>query len=199
MAVPIRKSANAAALIPVITVLGAILYACLAYFFLLLPMIGPLLAGGSLDVERQKQVVNQMKAESAALVAALDDYRLNVHPELRERIAAIVPADKDIPGLFVQMDAIAARHAMVLLSIDMVTDEKMTTSAGDKTVTVSANVGGADFKEFKSYLADVERSLRLFDVQSIVFTPTRGEPGAAADESKKGTYSLTFRAYFAEP
>ncbi|HSD12177.1 MAG TPA: hypothetical protein VLC10_01345, partial [Patescibacteria group bacterium] len=61
---------------------------------------------------------------------------------------------------------------LVLVSIDAIPDEKTVTPAGRRPVRVTLNIAGGTYQQFKLFLADLERSERIFDVQSVVFTPT---------------------------
>jgi len=78
----------------------------------------------------------------------------------------------------------AQKHQMVLRSIDVSPVEDEIGQAGQATARVSANFEGGDYQELKLLLADMERSSRLLDVTSIVFTPATS------------LYSLQLKAYY---
>ncbi len=177
--------AQLASWLPLITVLLVLAYAVAAYFLLIMPQIGPLLPGGALDNGPIKAKISDDQAYIKKLQAYLTYYTA-LSDENKQRAASIMPLDADNPGIIVALDAIARKNNMVLTSVDAVTDEKSVNQYGRKSVRISAAVDGGGYDQFKLFLNDVEHSLRLFDVQSIIFSPTGG-------------YGLVMRAYFVEP
>lgn len=173
---------------PFITVAAVLLYASAAYFLLLMPKIGPLLKGGSLDPTILQAQLDERLAYREKLRAAVAAYKA-VNDERKQRLEAAIPDTPDVPGIFVQLDAIAKENEFVLVSADTVVDERASSPAGKRTISISANLAGGDYKEFKALLDSFARSLRLFDVTAAVFTPNTGN------------YSLAVRAYYypAEP
>ncbi len=177
--------AQLAVWLPLITVVLVLGYAVAAYFFLIMPQVGPLLPGGALDNGPIKTRI----AEDQGYVKQLQDfltYYTAISDENKARAASVMPLDADNPGLIVQLDNIARGHGMVLSSVDMVVDEKSVTQYGRKTIRISVSVEGGGYDQFKLLLNDLEHSLRLFDVQSIIFSPTGG-------------YGLVLRAYYVDP
>lgn len=172
-----------ASLMPMLTVAAALAYAALAYFMLLKPKIALVIAGGELDVSATEQRVTDDEEYLKRLEAAKVAFS-KLNAERRAKIAGIVPTGPDVPGLFVQTDAVAARNGFALLSIDAVVDEKAVTLTGRKSVRVSANFAGGNYQQFKILLADLENALRVSDVRSVAFAA-----GATG-------FGVTFNAYF---
>lgn len=183
---PTQKSVALARMMPIITALAAAAYAVSAYFLLLMPKIGPLLEGGAADLAAHERRLADDERYLKDLQATVKSYQM-WNPEQKERLVSIVTAEPRIPDIFVQVDAVARKHDLVLSSIDAVIDEKTVTPAGRKPVRIAANVAGGTYEQFKLFLADLERSDRLFDVRSLVFTPT------------SGSYGLVLHAYFLDP
>ncbi len=168
-----KKPAPSAALVkmlPIITGVLAVAYAVAAYYLLFMPKIGALLAGGELDLSSYQQRVADDQNYIKALQSAVDAYDL-ISADAKGRVANMVTKDPDVPDIYVQIDAIARKEGMVLTSIDAVPDDKAVTPAARKVVRIAVNVVGGDYVHFKLFLADLERSERIFDVQSVVFTP----------------------------
>lgn len=172
--------------LPFITAGVALAYAGLAYFLLLMPKIAPLLAGGGLNSSALESRAAEDESYLKNLGKATEAYK-NMNPEIKRRVASIVPLEPDVPGIFVQADALARGRDLVLVSIDAVPDDKSMTPAGRKTVRVAVNLAGGTYRQFKLFLADLERSLRIFDVQTSVFT------------SGSNSYGIVFRAYYLDP
>ncbi len=179
----LKLSTALAAWLPLITAALAILFAVLAYFFLLMPKIGPLLAGGEYDFS----AIQTQLADDEAYIKKTKDTIASfgkIEAEKRDRASSIIPFDQDIPGLLVQIDDITRNNKMALSSIDTAVDEKNVTQQGRKTVRISLSVTGGDYEQFKLFLGDLERSLRLFDVTTMTF---------AADGK---VYGVVMKTYF---
>lgn len=176
-------AASIAKMLPVITGLAAVGYAVAAYGLLFMPKIGKLVKGGELDVSAFDVRIAETESYSATLDAAAAAYK-KINPDRRARVLNMVPLTPDAPGLYVQFDALARQHGLVVVSIDAVPDEKSLSPAGRKTVRVALNVTGGTYQQFKLFLADLERSERVFDAQAVIFTPT------------SGNFGLVVRAYY---
>lgn len=163
-----KLAASAAVLMPFITVVAAILLAVAGYFLLLVPKIRPLMAGGAYDFSAIKTQLASDEDYIKKMMESLDGYSKLEEAKL-SRVAAIMPLEADIPGLMVQIDEIARANKMALQSIDTATDEKNVSPLGRKVVRISLSLTGGDYAQFKLLLADLERSLRLFDVATLSF------------------------------
>lgn len=119
------------------------------------------------------------------------------------RLKAILPTDKDLPGLFVQLQALAEENNFLLadLNISELADRQAAgsllaaepaaakKSAGGqlKKLAINLNLVGSKssgYPELKRFLDAVEQNLRLFDVEAVYFSP----------DSPK--YSLTLFTYY---
>ena len=176
-------AAQLAVWLPVITGILAVAFAAAGYFLLLVPKIGPLMAGGEYDFTTARAQIADDEAYVGKMKNALTAFA-KIDAEQKLQVASIMPTEADIPGLFVQLDDIARSNKMLLRSIDTAVDEKNVSPLGRKTVRISIGVEGGTYDQFKVFLTDIERSMRIFDVQQVMFTP----PG--------GNYGLVLRTYF---
>ncbi len=117
-------------------------------------------------------------------------------PEDMQKLERILPNNVDNIRFVIDINNIAARHALSLsnVAVGTVSDSKSARSAlsvgksGDPVG--SATVGfslTADYDTFLQFLQDVEHSLRIVDVQSLDFKPTT---------NNTYTISLTIRTYW---
>ncbi len=111
--------------------------------------------------------------------------------ELR-KLNTLLPDSVDTVRLIIDVDNIADRHNLTLLNIGITgTEGTQTKEAPDSrpygTMRLSFNVI-TTYDQFKAFLADAEKSLRLLDVQTISF----GQP----DETNRTTYSVTAQTYW---
>lgn len=169
--------------LPAITAVLAVAYAVAAYYLLFMPKIGPLLVGGSLDTAAIEARIADEEAYMKQIDASAQAFK-KLNPERKEKLQAIVPLSPGVPDIYVQLDALARTHDLVLVSVDAVPDEKAVSPAGRRVVRSAINVVGGTYEQFKLFLADLERSLRVFDVQAVVFTPG------------SGNYGLVLRSYY---
>lgn len=93
-----------------------------------------------------------------------------------ERIDKVLPDNIDTVRLALDLDNMAARHGISIKSIKTTTGE-----ADDKSLIVlpshATNYDRAvisfsfisNYQNFKSFIADIEKSLRIMDIRSITF------------------------------
>lgn len=177
-----KKSVSLAAFSPFLIVIAAVLFAGAAYFLLFFPKLRLIVKGGDLDLARIETLIGDEERRKAVLDSLEAKYK-GLNPERKEKVQQMVPLEQDIPGLFVELDAIAQQNNFTLTSVDTTQDVKVTHTGGRKPTTIAANFSGGSFAYFAQLVRDIERSRRVLDVGSVVFTPN------------SGTYSLTMTAY----
>lgn len=109
--------------------------------------------------------------------------------ESSKKIIDILPLEKDLPGIFVQLEALAIKNNLFLGSLDIAAGENLEEKEGVAArqlnkLILTLNVKGGDYFTFKNYLADIENNLRLLDIKSIAYTPD------------SNVYSLTLNTYY---
>lgn len=118
--------------------------------------------------------------------------------EDRQRLVRGLPDNVDNIRLIIDINNIAARHNLSLKNVELgevsdsraVRNDLMVGASGDAvgSVELSFTVGAA-YEDFLAFLQDLERSLRLVEVESIGFSaPEQG--GGRSD------YTLTIRTYW---
>lgn len=131
-----------------------------------------------------------------------------------EQISAFLPEKPDYPQLFVQAESIASSNNIDLQAIDVTrtTDRPVSqrqTSGVDanpeveqtieslpsnvRSVGINIKLGGGTYEDFKNYLDDLEKNLRLYDVQTLAFDSIDAETGDV------GGFSLTLKSYYQIP
>ena len=114
----------------------------------------------------------------------------------------ILPANPDLPGLFVQVDALAKQNGFVANAITFSDDFKPSASGASTAASVAANraqpasvsslgihinITGGDYMMLKQFLASLEVNLRLLDVENITFAPSL---------SGQTAYDINLRTYY---
>ena len=110
--------------------------------------------------------------------------------ESAQKILDVLPAEKDLPSLFVQLEALAFKHNLFLKTVDVSTPDKgiEETSESKKQelnkLVITLNISGGDYFTLKNFLADIEKNLRLLDIKSLSYTP------------QSNAYSLVIHTYY---
>lgn len=195
------------------------------YIFILSPKIKDIKGGGEISLEAKKREVGELKTYYDELSAMHKAYAEYSEDKIKT-ITSILPADKDIPGIYVQLQEIAKENNFIVESIDLsdiaVADKGQDTenmgtenildipnvigeeknadesqkqnearmrvleSLGIREMNIFIIISGGNYQDLKSFLGDIEKNLRLFDVHDISF-------GTSAQE---GPYTLNLRTYY---
>lgn len=113
--------------------------------------------------------------------------------DLPSLLSLAIPGDKDTPNLITELEAVAAKHKMVIPSIqvsDSATDEASDT-ASSNTVDVNFTVQGS-FTDVSAFVAAIEGDIRYMNIQSITMTSIEGSSG---NSSGSVSLSLQLQAY----
>lgn len=166
------------------------------------------------DVKAKQEMLEQKKVELQKLEELINQMNelMSVYKEKEteiEKVSQILPEGKDIPGLLVQVESLAAQFGLILDSIDFSEIEAQKQPQGAvewregasspelgekkteppyKTLSVALRITG-NYEAFKNFLLSLENNLRLIDVQTISFTP-KGEASDIFD------FSLSGEAYY---
>ncbi len=119
------------------------------------------------------------------------------------RLAKMLPDHDDNIGLILEFDAIASRYGLALTNVDVSTGDARSAQTPDEiqgvvgtaaqyaTITLHFSTFGT-YDNFRSFLHDLEQSLRLVDVVSLNVTPS----SVATGGQQTFTYDATVRTYW---
>jgi len=106
-----------------------------------------------------------------------------------QRIVDILPAEKDISSLILQLENIALKNNLKFTALNIA--DKQSGAASNiakvdkyKKISLSVNLSGGNYFTLKDYLFDIEQNLRLLDIESINYNP------------ETASYSLGMTAYY---
>lgn len=157
-------------------------------FILLLLSIGLVYAIFMPRYEKVQGLMNQQAQYKDILdnVSALRDTRddlevkyENTPPQEIDRLEKILPSNVDTVNLAMNFDSIAARYGISIKSIRTI-ESKVDTGTGIiqsngnkpyEKVTVSFSFLST-YANFRKFMADIEKSLRIIDVKSVAFQTT---------------------------
>ena len=133
--------------------------------------------GGSYNLSAVKAEVNKRQDYLNNLNELINDYQKISQADVG-RIKNVLPADKDVAGLFVQLQEIAEKNNLLLASVNInETPEAITAQdAKSQIKQISVNLGLVNpavnsYQKIKNFLSDLELNLRLFDISAVYFTP----------------------------
>ncbi len=87
-----------------------------------------------------------------------------------QRLASLIPEEKDIPGLLVQFEYLALENGFILGSVVLNPELKAEEDTGSiSRLGVTLTLTEGSYETLKQFLDDIETNLRLFDVISISF------------------------------
>lgn len=128
---------------------------------------------------QQTGALREALAERQALVAErqqalenftreLDRFQTQLSGDDKDKFAAIVPEKKSTAELLSALDAIANSTGVRLLeaNISELKSRRRGTSTTTKTLVLSLDLEGR-YESFRAFLGQLERSVRLLDVQSL--------------------------------
>lgn len=125
------------------------------------------------------------------------------------RLQTMIPDQVDNIRLILDMDNIANQHGMALQNVSISTPTSASAQTGAvgaistggtkyDSITMSFSTTGT-YEQFKSFLADLEHSLRVVDIVSLSFSSsqTGSQSGQrAAGSEPTYSYSMTIRTYW---
>jgi hypothetical protein len=154
---------------------------------------------GGLNYTRKQDTLAAQKQYLTELQRLKEDLE-TVSLEDLNRLDAVIPKGKDIPGIFKQMNVFAREVGMELLSVSVnegtAVSSASTATAGQPSklyaLTISVTLGGQlDYARLKSFLDSVSRQAPLLDLTSIA--------NSSSTSSLATTHSFIFRSYYLVP
>lgn len=110
--------------------------------------------------------------------------------DIPTQLSVSVPADKDMPNLITELEAVAAKYKIVLPTIT-VTDGGAASAASAATTaaptTTSSTAAGSivdiglsapgSFENIQAFIADLEKDIRFMNIKSVSITSAKDEKG----------------------
>ncbi len=171
---------------PYLTALVVLLITASAYFLLLMPKIGDLMSGGKYDTKVAEARLDEAVAYKDKLTTLGKQYD-KIDSAKLARLAAAIPAVVELPHFFTEFDRMAAASGFILTGIDAAAEAKDPSFPGRRSIKLSVGIKGQGYVNLKNFLANLETSARIYDVQSLGFTAN------AVD------YSILMKTYYLDP
>ncbi|MCF7831280.1 MAG: type 4a pilus biogenesis protein PilO [Candidatus Pacebacteria bacterium] len=152
--------------------------------------------------------IQELRSERAELVSAVSsgaDLRVRrdeltrqynaISQDSLSKLKSLLPDSIDNVKLILELDALARTYGLPIQNV-RVREVEDDTGAQQSTVVTDSRYGTTRleltlegrYDRFRSFLTDVEKSLRLIDVESVTFT--------APEDEAVYTYIITLRTYW---
>lgn len=182
----------------IVAILLVIIILAISYFFFLSPLYKKIRQSSQVSLAGKTQYLKALEQHLASLQKLQDNFnRLNgLEKDSLSNLNFILPPEKDLPGLFVQLEKIATDNGFILSNID-ISEQRTEGLAGQpvnpstvsdkiKKLNISITLIKGNYEDLLGFLDALEYNLRLMDVASISF--------AAGDE--KSTYTVNLTTYY---
>lgn len=183
----------------------------ISFYFLLLPKYNELQEEGGLDYEAKVKILEAKKEELEQLKRLRSELAKVTSSEI-EKLEKILPLEKELPDIFLQMENLARESGLKVTRISIqegsqagvadqnaIADEtikedtRSSTPANKKgsnigTLSISLAVTGSKtYTALKMLLDNIEDNIRLVDINSLSFNPaTEGE----------SSYTINLKTYY---
>lgn len=156
------------------------------YYFILAPKYHEAGQASRTKLTLAQTELEKRKQYYADLQQLVANYQ-KISPAEIQKLKLILPQGKDIPGLLVQFQALATKNNLLLSSLNFNDATGDNDKAKIKTISISVELFGGSqnsYTEIKNFISSIETNLRLFDVDSVFFSPD------------SANYSLTIFTYY---
>lgn len=167
----------------------------LGYFLLISPKLtqARTMAAAKLVAEEERQQNLERKLQ---YLASLSKKRAETSDAEVRNIAVMLPTGPAVPELLASLDGIARESQVTVEGVELSfiepvkTDDKLKGAALDslppdvRALEASVNVTATAYGALKTFLANIEHSLRLMDVTALLYSPSAK------------SYTITVRAYY---
>ena len=183
MATSTSSSTNTLSLIGVLLILAA---GAGAYMFQTGPLNDAVVRNKALQAEQQgkAQDISALTTASSELTQKEND--LAAAGITKDSLAAVMPATEDVPGLYLQMEALM-QNSSSSLSKPIYQIGQPSADSGQVQIPVTVSATGK-YLDLKNFLATLETATRPLIFTTVSFAPPAD--GAASD-----TFSLTAAGY----
>jgi len=141
---------------------------------------------------------SQNRAESVALDVSIADANKKLESlkkaqttltqlgDIPEKLSVSVPEDNDMPNLITELEAVAARHGMVLPSIGVSDGTALiqstgTESAGSSASSVTISIASlGSFEDISAFMTDLENDVRFMNIKSVSIGTVTDSSGASS-------------------
>ncbi len=157
-------------------------------FWVLLPMYHDINVAAQVKKQNEDNLSDRLKL-SANLERLTSQY--NERLTAIESFSKVIPQGQNIPELLVTLEDLASGSGLAFSGVNF--KNKDLKALGFKTLVMEMKVKGS-YPNFKNYLENLEKSLRIFDVTSVSFTGIG--PGQSSINLNNLEFNLIVNTYY---
>lgn len=141
---------------------------------------------GTVDYQKKINELESKKSNLAQIEKVYDSYKKISQEEIK-KLSIMLPPEKDVPSLFIEMEALAKESGLALNSIDVAQAGAVSITAGVaegsatlnmKKLNINLKIQGIDsYDRLKLFLGNVEKSIRILDLNSLSYSPAQDSYG----------------------
>lgn len=173
-----------------IILLSVIIVFALGYKFLISPKYQAINEISEVSMNKKEKEYIEKRKEFNDFIDLINVYN-NINSEHKKKINAMLSTEDVHEEIFTRLESIISRNGFIPLSIDINLDNNKKENISEKEdgaendisghtllskigkVEVELEVAGINYSGLKSLLQDFENSLRIIDVENIVFSPDK--------------------------
>ncbi len=184
-----------------------------SYLWIISPKVATISEKNETYLPNKESTLKDLKLVEQKLIQLRQEYATiqSTRQGSLDKLFAVIPNQPDFPSLFVQAEYLANKRGLKLQSIDIsrpadpalserrVTAGVQTGSAEQlldilprnvASLSITLKLGPGSYEDLKAYLDDLEKNLRLFDIQTLGFETI--DPKT----KKSSGFNLTLKTYY---
>lgn len=146
----------------------------------------------------QKQEYDTVLANAEEFQKKRDELRQKYNqfsPDEVEKLRKLLPDTVDNVRLILDIDNIATQHDIVIQNISIIQSESNNKQSSSRSTSAYGEIGvsfsfSASYSQFRSFLRDLEDSLRLVDITDITASKTKSTEGSGLN------YTMSLKTYW---
>jgi Tfp pilus assembly protein PilO len=147
--------------------------------FLDIPMVQNILSTKK-EIKIQQDLLQEKSNFIETVTKLVEKYIGN--EDVFKELDLILPDNQDVPGLIVQLEALANDNGVILNDVSFTEEDDEKKISDYKTIKINLKLNGS-YEALKNFLITAENNIRLVDIDSISF-------GASANEKNNTSFDF---------
>ena len=160
----------------------------LVYYLFVTPDLARMKGGGDLDLNSKQSDLDSATVYLSKVKKLGENFETFQGDPNFEKLKFALPVTQDLPGLFVQLESIAAQSGLTVTALDVSEAQEGNRAViggavnppvsvvpqlpvGVKKLSIVLRLGAADYPSWKGFIKAIESNLRLFDLVSYNYDP----------------------------
>lgn len=142
------------------------------------------------DIAENEKIISELNY----LIQKIDQWRNQVGERKAgiDKLNLALPSEKAIPDFIISLRSLAGSSGMIIEDITVQVDKKISVLSDKNDVeifNIILKINGT-YLAFKSFLSDLEKNVRVADIQSITFEPATNSSSSTLD------FTINLKLYY---